>query len=151
MNRVTDVSARHAEAVRFAAIWFGHLALIVAFFQWTGTLDDRPSRLLSSLAIFLGMLAVTVVFEGYVFRNARRAALRSRGFWLAALFVVSSVVVARLIVNWVPNVSGIGWQLLSFVLRFGLAWTLVSAAWWNLARQAALPPTENSPASVIAD
>jgi hypothetical protein len=137
------------DAGRFAVIWAGHLLLLIGFFWWTGTSDSTGSRLLWSAAAGGGLLVIGVALEGWVFRDAQRAALRRRTFWLSVLFVAASLATGRLIVNWVPNVAGLGWQLLSFTLRFGLAWTLVSAAWWNLARQAALPPADDSGLSVI--
>ena len=122
----------------------GHAVLGAAFFWWTSLGLATPREVARSAAVALVWLFGLVAVEAQVFQGARwRSALRRSRFWWAALLVLGSLAAARAMVTWIPNVPGVGWQLTSAGLRFGLAWLLVHAAWAGLGWQATDPPVED--------
>ena len=131
--------------MKFAAAFLGHLLFLGVFFWWTGISDDSKGSVALGIAVGVIWFIAILLFEIWLFRGARWAtAFQRPRFWAAVALVVASVVMARaLTVTWIPNVPGLAWQLTSFVLRFGLAWTLLNAAWIHLARQAGAPPAED--------
>jgi len=131
--------------MKFAAAFLGHLLFLAIFFWWTGMSDDSKGSVALGIAVGVIWLIAILLFEIWLFRGARwGAAFQRPRFWAAVALVAASVVMAKaLTVTWIPNVPGLSWQLTSFVLRFGLAWTLLNAAWVHLARQAGAPPAED--------
>lgn len=126
----------------------GHLALLGVFFWWTGIPDATRTQVLLSLAVAVVWLAAFALLQRKIFAGARRDALTRPKLWAAIALFVASLVAANLITNWIPNVSGLAWQLTSVVLRFGLAWLLINTAWCAIAWQASLPPAEQDPLAV---
>lgn len=122
--------------------WVGHLVLLGAFFAWTGISDATKLNVAFSFITALAWLAAFFWLQTKIFAGAQwgRALLRPR-FWGSVVLFIASLAVAKLLIGWVPGVSGTGWQLFSFVLRFALAWTLVNAVWTSIAWQTTLPPT----------
>lgn len=131
--------------MKFAAAFLGHLLFLAIFFWWTGMSDDSKGSVALGIAVGVIWLIAILLFEIWLFRGARwGAAFQRPRFWAAVALVAASVVMAKaLTVTWIPNVPGLSWQLTSFVLRFGLAWTLLNAAWVHLAGQAGAPPAED--------
>lgn len=136
--------------MKFAVSFLGHLVFWGVFFWWTGIGDDSKGGVALSVAVAIVWGLALLAFELWLFRGARWvAAFQQPRFWAAVVLVVASAAIARvLMVTWIPNVPGLAWQLVSFVLRFGLAWILLNAAWIHLARQAGAPPLEDRLAPV---
>lgn len=120
----------------------GHLLLLGVFFRWTGIADATRSQVLLSAIVAIAWLAAFAFLQWKIFAGAKRGALTRPKFWAAIALFVSSLVAANLITNWIPNVTGLGWQFLSMTLRFTLAWLLINTAWCSIAWQASLPPAE---------
>ena len=131
--------------MKFAAAFLGHLLFLAIFFWWTGISDDSKGSVALGIAVGVIWFIAILLFEIWLFRGARwGSAFQRPRFWAAVALVGASVVMAKaLTATWIPNVPGLAWQLTSLVLRFGLAWTLLNAAWVHLARQAGAPPAED--------
>lgn len=124
--------------------WIGHLILLGVFFWWTGFSDASKLSVAMSIVVALVWIGVFFWLQKRIFAGAlwSEALFRPR-FWGAVILFVASLAVAKLLVGWIPNVSGLGSQLFSFTLRFGLAWTLINATWVGIAWQTTLPPVGN--------
>lgn len=132
--------------------WFGHLILLGVFFWWTGISDSTKLNVTFSLVVAILWVAAFLWLQTKIFAGAQwgKALLRLR-FWGSVILLIAALAVAKLLIGWIPEISGTGWQLFSFVLRFGLAWTLVNATWAGVAWQATLPPVVNSGSSEATD
>jgi hypothetical protein len=136
-------------AQRFLLSSAGHFVLLLIFFWWAGLSDANKATVALSIAVAILWLAAFLVLQRRIFAGARWAeAIRSPRFWGAIVLFIATIVIARMLVYWIPNVPGLAWQLISAFLRFGLAWTLLNAAWCGIAWQATLPPAENRLAPV---
>jgi hypothetical protein len=137
---------------RFLWAALGHAFLLGLFFWWTGLGDDSQGKvILSALAALVWILAFAWL-QSRVFQGARwPSAFAAPRFWAALAFFAAAATVARLLVLWIPNVPGVGWQLFSLTMRFGLAWALVNAAWVGVAWQATLPEPEDGLAPMSRD
>lgn len=128
--------------------WFGHLVLLAVFFWWTGISD--ATRLNVALSFVIAVLWLVAFFwvQKKIFVGAQwgKALLRPR-FWGSVILFIASLAVAKLMIGWIPEIHGTGWQLFSFILRFGLAWTLVNATWTGIAWQTTLPPSVDGTAT----
>ncbi len=122
----------------------GHTLLLGVFFWWTGISDETKSQVALGAVVAVIWLAAFALLQTRIFREANIAALSNPKFWAAVALFAGTLVAAGLIVHWIPNVPGLGWQLTSAGLRFSLAWLLLNAAWCGLAWQASLPPAQNS-------
>lgn len=122
--------------------WIGHLILLFGFFWWTGLSDASKTSVGISIVSAVIWIAAFFWLQKQIFAGARwsESLFRPR-FWGAVILFIASLAVAKLLVGWIPNVSGLGSQLFSFTLRFGLAWTLINATWVGIAWQTTLPPT----------
>jgi hypothetical protein len=129
----------------------GHLVLLGVFFWWTGIPDATRSQVLLSAAAAIAWLAAFVILQRKIFEGAKWEAVRQPKLWAAIVLFAASLIAANLIANWLPNVAGLGWQLASMALRFGLAWLLINAAWCAIAWQAGLPPSEDDGLTVSGD
>ena len=129
----------------------GHAVLLGVFFWWTGIPDATRSQVLLSSAVAVAWLVAFAFVQRKIFRDSKWAALGKPKFYAAVALLAASLVAANLIANWLPNVTGLGWQLASVVLRFGLAWLLINAAWCAIAWQASLPPSEDGRLSMGGD
>lgn len=129
----------------------GHLALLGVFFWWTGIPDATRGQVWLSALVALAWFAAFAFLQREIFHGATWAAAGRPKFWAAVVLFAASCVAAKLIANWLPNVAGLGWQLTSMILRFGLAWLLVNAAWCAIAWQAGLPPAEDGRLPVSGD
>lgn len=121
----------------------GHLVLFGVFFWWTGIPDATRGQVLLSAIAAIAWLAGFAFLQHKIFANAKSEAFSRPKFWAAIALFASSLVAANLIASWIPTVTGLGWQLASMILRFGLAWLLINTAWCAIAWQASLPPTED--------
>jgi hypothetical protein len=117
--------------------------LAAVFFWWTGLNVATKPQVALVLGVALAWLAAFAWLQTLIFFDARWDSLGKQRFWLAALFVLAALATARAIVLWIPNVTGVGWQLTSVGLRFLQAWLLANAAWAGLAWQASAPPGED--------
>jgi hypothetical protein len=126
----------------------GHLVLLSVFFWWTGFSDASRSQVLLSVAVAILWFAAFAFLQWKIFAGAKWEAVARPKFWAAIALFAASLVAANLIVHWIPNITGLGWQLASIVLRFSLAWLLVNTAWCSIAWQASLPPPEQSTLAV---
>lgn len=134
----------NSTAVKFAAAFLGHAILLLVFFWWTGIGDDSRGLLMLSAGVALLWLIAFAALQWFLFRGSRwREAIQRPTLWAAIALVAGAVGVAWKLIDWTPNVTGLPWQLTSVALRFALAWCLINAAWIALARQAALPPSED--------
>lgn len=124
--------------------WIGHLILLGAFFWWTGFSDATKTSVAITTVVAILWIAAFLWLQKLIFAGAQwsKALARPR-FWGAVILFIASLVVAKLITGWIPSISGLGWQLFSFTLRFALAWTLINATWAGIAWQTTLPPTED--------
>jgi hypothetical protein len=137
---------------RYGAALVGHAALLGVFFWWLGIPDAKPSQVAMSAGTALAWVAAVLLLERFLFRGAKWSkALSSPRFWAAVALFAASLVVARLLIFWIPAMPGLGWQLFSVTLRFGLAWALINAAWLGIAWQAAPPPSQDRLAPVTAE
>lgn len=120
----------------------GHLVLLGVFFWWTGIPDATRGQVLLSATVAAVWLAAFAFLQSRIFAGSKRQALKRPKFWAAMALFLSSLAAANHMVHWIPNVSGLGWQLSSMILRFALAWLLINTAWCAIAWQASLPPEQ---------
>ncbi len=134
---------------RFLLAGAGNLALLAVFFWWTGLSDASTPVVALSIVVAVVWIAAFLLLQRRIFAGAdfNRAVARPR-FWLAIVLFAACLSVAWLLVMWIPNLPGLGWQLWSAGLRLALAWALINAGWCAIAWQAALPPSEDGAAAV---
>lgn|GEM_PF-3957298 len=130
--------------MRFLAAMAGHGALLAAFYWWLGLGDDARWKLGLSAFAAIAWTVALIAFERRLFRG-RAFDAKWAGVFLA------SCVAAWLLTHWIPGVTGTGPQLLSFFLRFGLAWALLNFVWVRIGRKAVAPEAHHGLASVTGD
>lgn len=120
----------------------GLAALGALWYWWLGIAESNISRSLMSLAAVFAMLAV---LAATIARGRKRLsepeAPGSAGQTLTALLLLAmSIAAAYFLIWWVPGIAGLRGQIVSVVLRFGLAFLLVVTFWANLLGSWGRPP-----------
>lgn len=102
--------------------------------SWVAGKSRVPFWLLASVAILL-LLPIASQAAGGSFSLGSALRVLARGpYWIAGILaVVLGVVLPKVLVMWIPNVSGLTAQSTSVGVRFGLALLLAVLSWLMLA------------------
>ena len=112
----------------------GLAALGGLWYWWLGIAETTSGRTLLSLAGLVALLAgVWMLVRRGRSRLADAAETGSMGVTFTALLLLAmSLAAAYYLIWWVPEFKGMGSQMASVALRFGLAFGLVATFWANL-------------------
>lgn len=152
----------HSRTFHIGPVHFGVILLIFLLVCWGLNelpLDQWGLWIASSLTFssrkpvkpdtVVGVLKYLILFLQWILVPLLLLHEKSPKFWLQfTAIVILGFFLPSLLIHWTPKLTGTALQVTSFVLRFGIAYCLVTTAFtaiWRLPHQAAQHPAEPRP------
>ncbi|MCW5980597.1 MAG: hypothetical protein KIT09_21130 [Bryobacteraceae bacterium] len=114
--------------------WAVLLGAVAYGTAWLASKSRVPLWLAGPLVALLLLPLASEAAGGLLPAGSARRVLSRSGYWIAgAVAIVMGVVAPKLLLTWIPEVTGLTAQSASIVVRFTIAAALAALAWLTLA------------------